>query len=100
MAFRRCPGCGYDKALADGEAVCPPCQHRGYAPAEPASPAGGAGRRGMDGAAALLAAAYMDSDEMRSLARERQRRRYAAADGVAGENEYVMWRAARLRAEA
>jgi len=46
----------------------------------------------------ILDSQYCDPPEARSLARERQRRRYAAIAGVAGENEYLKWRAARLRA--
>lgn len=92
-----CPGCGFNKFTDPpwGGEVCPPCQRRGYAP-EPA----GSARRGMDGgqARAQLESQFADPAEIRSLARERQERRYAAEDGVAGENEYLMWRAARLRA--
>src|SRR5260370_26968129 len=57
-------------------------------------------QRTMTGARALamLADGFADPPERRAMARERQQRRFAAADGVAGGNEYLQWRAARLEA--
>jgi hypothetical protein len=90
VIWRRCECCGLNKAFNPGEWVCRPCKDRGQLPL----PASTGGLRGAD-ALRQLEDQYSDPAEVRSLAAERERMRYAGQD-TAGDIERLNEYARRL----
>jgi len=87
---RVCAGCGFKKALGYGERFCPPCIDRGRSP----QPVSMGGMRGAD-ALRQLDDQYSDPAEVRSLAAQRERMRFAGQD-AAGDLETLNEYARRL----